>query len=91
MNTSTGGQAVTVITEDRFFRALVQIRNVLGPDSFGCSEPICEGCQAEAAEALRIANEALGFASGQSTDSNPDEPKKVQPWNRPDWPERSGL
>ena len=63
MNTTTGGQAVTVTTEDRFFRALVEIRHVLGPDSFGCSEPICEGCQAEGAEALRIANEALGFAS----------------------------
>ena len=61
MHITSGGQSVQVDIEDRFFRALVEIRNVLGPDSFGCSEPICEGCQAEAAEALRIANRALGF------------------------------
>ena len=69
MNTTSGGQSVQVDVEDRFFRALVEIRNVLGPDSFGCGQETCEGCQAEGAEALRIANEALGFASGQSTDT----------------------
>lgn len=60
----SSGDSVQVETEDRFVYALIQIRNVLGPDYFGCSQPTCEGCQAEGAEALRIANEALGFKHG---------------------------
>ena len=60
---TSGGQSVQIDVEDRLFRALVEIRNVLGPDHFGCSQGTCEGCQAEGAEALRIANEALGFTT----------------------------
>jgi len=60
---TSGGQSIQIEAEDRFLRALIGIRNVLGPERFGCSEPICEGCQAEGAEALKIANEALGFAA----------------------------
>lgn len=36
-------------------------RNVLGPERFGCGHCICDGCMVEGNEALRIANEALGF------------------------------
>jgi hypothetical protein len=52
--------------------ALVRIRNVLGPDHFGCGCPMCEGCRAEGAEALRIANEALGFVSRDPAGKSPD-------------------
>lgn len=40
-------------------RALVQIKNMLGPDSVTCRTNNCDGCQAEIAEALRITKEAL--------------------------------
>lgn len=76
-NLTSGGQSATIVLEDRFFRALVQVRNVLGPDHFGCINPMCEGCQAEGAEALRIVNEALGFSSEQNQERDPaSEPKE---------------
>ena len=47
--------------EDRWTKALREIVNVLGPDVHDCRSNTCEGCKAEAAEALRIARQALGM------------------------------
>ncbi len=73
---TSGDQSVQIASEDSFVRALIQIRNVLGPDHFGCPEPCCEGCRAEGAEALRIASEALGFAPRRA---NPERSRVEDP------------
>ena len=47
-------------TRDRYARALGQIVNALGPDHvLNCADNKCDGCKAEASEALRLAQEAL--------------------------------
>ena len=42
-------------------QALRNIYNMLGPQILDCPEQHCEGCRAEAYEALRITKEALGI------------------------------
>ena len=51
--------------------ALEQIVRVLGPNKFGCSENLCQGCTYEGGEALRLAREALGVVPGEKLQKRP--------------------
>lgn len=44
---------------DKYHRALVEIVNILGPNTPHCSANVCEGCQFEMANALKAAKTAL--------------------------------
>ena len=50
-----------VLLSERCVSALREIVSTLGPDWTDCAYNGCQGCQAEAAEALRIARDALGM------------------------------